>query len=228
MNQTLATAERTYQQLKKMAMNYEFKPDSRLNESELAKQLQASRTPLREALNRLVAEGFLTIRHGQGFFSESLTTQKMMNLYEVRSAIECEAAKLAAIRANPKEIESLEQFLNASQADYKPGTSPDALIKLDEAFHMRVTALAGNEEMVRTLGILNGRIHYFRLIDLKTLCEKNGHEVVTTDPHRRILEAIKRRDPEAAQKEMSKHIERRVESITDNVRNAFAQIYAPS
>ena len=219
------SVERTYLQLKQMAANYEFKPDSRLNESELAKQLETSRTPLREALNRLVAEGFLTSRSGQGFFCRSLTPSEIMDLYEARAAIECNAARLAATRATDADIQVLEDFLAASQPDYQPGTSPVELVRLDEEFHIRLARLSGNAEMVRMLENMNGRIHYIRLIDLKTLCERNGPDIVTTDPHRRILDAVKRRDPEAAQREMAGHIERRLESITDNVRTAFAELY---
>lgn len=223
----LGSVERAYRLLKEMAASYEFKPDARLNEGELAKRLDTSRTPLREALNRLVAEGFLIFRSGQGFFCRSLTPGEIMDLYEARAAIECEAARLAAIRANPADIRALEMFLIESRADYRPETSPVELVRLDEEFHLRLTALSGNAEMSRMLENMNGRIHYVRLIDLKTLCERNGPDIVTTEPHRRILEAIKRQDSDAAQKEMRSHIERRLESITENVRNAFAQLYAP-
>ncbi|TKW64940.1 MAG: GntR family transcriptional regulator [Paracoccus denitrificans] len=219
------SVERAYWLLKEMAANYEFKPDARLNETELARHLSTSRTPLREALNRLVAEGFLTFRSGQGFFCRSLTSGEIMNLYEARAAIECEAARLAALRADEAEVARLERFLNESKAHYQPETSPVELVKLDEAFHLQLTGLTGNTELVRMLENMNGRIHYIRLIDLKTLSEKDGAESVTTDPHMRILEAIKRRDVDRAQQEMRGHIERRLESITENVRSAFAQLY---
>ena len=228
MTRPQGTVERTYCQLKEMAANYAFKPDSRLNESELSKKLETSRTPLREALNRLVAEGFLTSRSGQGFFCRSLNPAEIMNLYEARAAIECEAVKLAALRANPADVLELERLLEQSHAaEYQPGTSPVALVKLDEDFHLRLTGLSGNAEMVRMLENMNGRIHYVRLIDLKTLSERDGPDVITTEPHKRILEAVKRKDPDAAQLEMRKHIERRLEAITITVRSAFAQLYAP-
>lgn len=227
MSETEGTVERTYRRLKEMAASYEFKPDSRLNESELSKRLDTSRTPLREALNRLVAEGFLTFKSGKGFFCRSLKPAEIMDLYEARAAIECEAAALAAVRANAEDIAELEKFLENSKPDYKPGTSPVELVRLDEEFHTRLTALSGNAEMVRMLGNMNGRIHFVRLIDLKTLCERNGPDVVTTEPHKRILEAVKQRDADAARAEMAKHIERRLESITENVRNAFAELYTP-
>ncbi len=56
---------------------------------------------MREALNRLVAEGFLTFRSGQGFFCRSLTPDEIMSLSKARAAIECEATRLAAQRSNP-------------------------------------------------------------------------------------------------------------------------------
>ncbi|NDK36258.1 GntR family transcriptional regulator [Rhodovulum sulfidophilum] len=221
------SVERAYRMLKEMAATYAFKPDSRLNEGVLARQLETSRTPLREALNRLAAEGFLVFRPGQGFFCRSLTPGEIMDLYEARAAIECEAAKLAARRADPQDLDALGAFLEASCADYQPGTSPVELVRLDEDFHMRLTALSGNAELSRLLENVNGRIHFVRLIDLRTLSQRDGPEVVTTAPHRRILEAVRARDPEAAQNEMRGHIERRLEAITENVRNAFAELYAP-
>lgn len=224
MSENLGSVERTYQKLKKMAANYEFKPDSRLNESQLAKQLETSRTPLREALNRLVAEGFLSFRSGQGFFCRSLTPTEIMDLYEARAAIECEAARLAAIRADADDIKALEKFLEKSRTTYRPGTPPAELVRLDEEFHIRLAALAGNTEMLRMLENMNGRIHYVRLIDLKTLSEDNDMSV---DPHEKILQAVKERNPQVAHDEMQKHIERRLESITETVRNAFAHLYAP-
>lgn len=224
-NNNLGSVERTYNLLKEMAASYEFKPDSRLNETTLAKRLDTSRTPLREALNRLVAERFLTFRAGQGFFCRSLKPSEIMDLYEARAAIECEAVRLAALRADPADIDALDAFLTATTEDYRPGASSLDLLRLDEEFHLRLTALSGNAEMSRMLENMNGRIHYVRLIDLKTLSKRDGPETVTTEPHRRILAAVKRREPAIAQREMRAHIERRLEAITENVRTAFAELY---
>lgn len=226
MNEKLVTVQRAYDRLKQMAANYDFKPDSRINEVALAKQFEISRTPLREALNRLVAEGFLISRSGKGFFCRSLVPGEIMDLYEARAAIEGEAARLAAERSNPEDVEELVRFLENSRAEYQPGTPPVNLVRLDEEFHLRLAALSGNAEMVRLLENVNGRIHYVRQIDLMTLCDTQGAEFVTTEPHRKILEAVRQRDPEGAEKQMRAHIERRLEAITQNVRDAFAELYA--
>ncbi|MFV2034404.1 MAG: GntR family transcriptional regulator [Halocynthiibacter sp.] len=82
-----STVDRTTDRLRQMAANFEIKPDARIKEGEMALHLGVSRTPLREALNRLVAEGFLTFRSGQGFFCRSLTPERILDLYEARTAI---------------------------------------------------------------------------------------------------------------------------------------------
>ncbi len=221
------TVDRVYRSVKEMAASFEFKPDERLNEGVLAKRLDTSRTPLREALNRLVAEGFLTFRRGQGFFCRSLNPAEIMDLYEARAAIEAEAARLATLRASDKALDDLARFLEGSRAVYTPGTSPVELIRLDEGFHMSVARLSENAELQRLLANLTGRIHYVRLIDLQSLSERHGPAAITVEPHIQLVEAMRSRDPAHAAEAMRRHIEKRVEEVTANVRTAFSRLYAP-
>ncbi|MFX0543322.1 GntR family transcriptional regulator, partial [Roseovarius sp. S4756] len=93
-----SAVDRAYRTLKEMVASFEIKPDERLNEVAISARLTISRTPLREALNRLTAEGFLTFRRGLGFHCRSLNPAEIMDLYEARTAIEAEAARLAARR----------------------------------------------------------------------------------------------------------------------------------
>lgn len=219
--------DRAYRRLKEMAASYEFKPDERLNETALSAQLKTSRTPLREALNRLTAEGFLTSRSGQGFYCRSLKPAEIMDLYEARAAIESEAARLAARRFDPAALASLESFLDESEATYRQGTSPVALVRLDEEFHLRLARLSKNAELVRLLENVASRIQYVRVIDLQSLSEREETPRLTIEPHARILNAVKAGDEEDAAREMNAHISRRLEEVTLNVRMAFSRIYAP-
>ncbi|MEF2553327.1 GntR family transcriptional regulator [Aurantimonas sp. A2-1-M11] len=227
MEKELGAVDRIYHQVKEMAASYQFKPEERLNESALAIRLETSRTPLREALNRLVAEGFLTSRHGNGFFCRSLNPAEIMDLYEARAAIESEAARLAARRAKPAELEALAAQLDLSKDRYSPGASPVDLVRLDETFHLGLAALSHNGELVRLLKNVNGRIHYVRLIDLQSLSERDGPAAITTQPHGEILALVRDGDGERAAAAMRAHIERRLEEVTANVRAAFSQLYAP-
>lgn len=227
MDTDTGTVDRVYRSVKEMAASFEFKPDERLNEGVLAKRLDTSRTPLREALNRLVAEGFLTFRRGQGFFCRSLNPAEIMDLYEARAAIEAEATRLATLRASDTALDDLVRFLENSRDGYAPGASPVELIRLDEGFHMAVARLSENAELQRLLVNLTGRIHYVRLIDLQSLSEKHGPATITVEPHIRIAEAMRTRDPARAAEAMRRHIEKRVEEVTANVRTAFSRLYAP-
>ncbi len=227
MDQSESAVEQAYRRLKEMAASFEFKPEERLNESAISAQLRISRTPLREALNRLTAEGFLTSRRGQGFHCRSLNPAEIMDLYEARAAIESEAARLAARRAAPAQVAALEAFLAASAPDYSPGASPVELVRLDEEFHRRLAMLSGNAELLRLLDNTAARIHYIRVIDLQSLSEVSGTPAITTDPHARILAAVAAGDEERAAREMKAHITRRLEEVTRNVRMAFSRIYSP-
>ena len=227
MDKSQGAVDRTYRRLKEMAASFEFKPDERLNESAISTQLEISRTPLREALNRLTAEGFLTFRRGQGFHCRSLNPAEIMDLYEARAAIESEAARLAARRADPSQVADLECFLQSSKDDYLPGSSPVELVRLDEEFHRRIALLSGNSELVRLLDNAAARIHYVRMIDLQSLSERDGTHAITTDPHARILTAVAAGNETRAADEMKAHISRRLEEVTHNVRTAFSRIYAP-
>ncbi|SEK77280.1 transcriptional regulator, GntR family [Roseovarius nanhaiticus] len=227
MQQDTGAVDTAYRTLKEMAASFAFKPDERLNESAISVQLSISRTPLREALNRLTAEGFLTFRRGQGFHCRSLNPAEMMDLYEARAAIEGETARLAARRAEPGEIAALETYLEQSKSRYTSGVSPIELVRLDEEFHRRIALLSGNAELVRLLDNAAARIQYIRVIDLQLLSERDGAPAITTEPHARILKAVADGDEEGAAREMRSHISRRLEEVTANVRLAFSRLYAP-
>jgi DNA-binding GntR family transcriptional regulator len=83
-----SAAERVYEQVKAMAISFELPPGGRVNELAIAKKMGVSRTPLREALNRLTGDGFLTLSPKQGFFRKPLSVREISDLYELREQIE--------------------------------------------------------------------------------------------------------------------------------------------
>ena len=111
-----SSVDSIYQQARVMAVNFDFKPEERINEGALATRLGTSRTPVREALNRLSAEGFLTFQTGRGFFNRALNPQEILDLYDARQAVECHAIRLAAERATDNDIKELQVYLDAAAA----------------------------------------------------------------------------------------------------------------
>ncbi len=217
-----SSVDKVYDQVRMMATNFEFKPDERINEGALAGKLGTSRTPLREALNRLVAEGFLTFQNGRGFFCRSLDPDQILGLYEARQAIECEALRLAVSRATDDEIAEVITFLRETETAYSSASSSQHLVELDEAFHLRVVRMAKNHELERILANVNARIRYVRWIDMN---ERRG---ITPAAHVRIAEALAARDETLAVKELRDHIGKRSEEATEAVRTAYSQLYVPT
>ena len=213
--------DRICDQVRTMATDFAIKPDERINEGALASTLGVSRTPLREALNRLVAEGFITFQTGRGFFNRSLQPEKVLELYELRQAIECEALRRAIDRASDDGIAELREFLVATEPSYSAGASAKVLVDLDEQFHMRLAELSRNSELVRMLRNVSERIRYVRWI---VMTERQGR---THSEHIRILDALAARDTDAAVEAMRGHIEQHSEEATAAVRIAYSQLYVP-
>lgn len=215
-----SNVDRLYLAVRTMASDFKLKPGERINESALSKGLDASRTPLREALNRLVAEGFLTFVNGQGFFCRSFTAEEVFNLYEARVAIETAIARLAAERADKAGISAIETFLEKTGPD-DGGRSADDLVTLDEIFHMRVAALADNDELTRILDNLNGRIRFVRWIDM------DEKRTLTQGEHAEILAALTAGNGQNAADAMARHIAKRREDIVASVKEGYARLYVP-
>ena len=224
-----SNVDRLIEKTREMAINFELKPGSRINETSLSKELGASRTPLREALNRLVAEGFLTFQTGKGFFCRALDPKRIMDLYEARVAIEVEAIRLACIRATDMELDVFAKFLDATEPDYLTKMDVSDAVHVDEDFHLYIARLSHNDELLRMLENLNGRIRFVRSVNLKSIhdTERSQRAQTRLSAHRRILEALRTRDAEVAANTLRSHIERRWEEATEAVQKAYAQIYVP-
>ncbi len=209
--------ERVYQVLREMAVDFRLKPGERINEVALSKALGASRTPLREALNRLVSENFLTFEPGRGFFGRKLLMKDVADLYQVRGALEQYAVSAATGTASDDELADLSGFLDRTIADI--GHTSEQLLAFDEYFHESIAGLTGNDELVRMLRNLNARIRFFRWVDMQSRRSRTQNE------HREILQAIQQRDGNRASELMTMHISRRSEEIAAAVRECHSRIH---
>lgn len=216
---TPSNVDRVYDAVKTMASRFQLKPDERINETTLAKSLQTSRTPLREALNRLTAEGLLAFKNGKGFYCRSLGPKEIMDLYEVRLCLEKETVRLACERATDTQIAELQEFARQVTPEYE---DVDKLhhVQMDEGFHLRIAQMSGNAPLLRILDNINARIHFVRWVDMKRRFEKTYY-----GEHPAIADAIAKRDVNAAIAAMENHVARRKEEITAVVKEGFARIY---
>lgn len=206
-----------YDRLLSMINDFQIRPGERVNEVAVAKKLGISRTPLREALNRLAIEGFLTVRAARGFFCRDLDPSETMHLYELRAVIETAAVRLACEKAEAHELASLAQFLkSSSSADDFP---IDEQVAYDEGFHEEIVRLSGNTEMLKLMKSLNQRIRPLRWIYL------HRGRPTTQEEHRQILAALMAKDGDKAAELMRSHIMLRREEIEEAIRHIYGEIY---
>lgn len=213
------TSDRVYETVKNMAITYQFRPGERINEIELSKALDVSRTPLREALNRLVTEGFLTSEPNKGFYCRPLDAQQVFDLYEFRCALEVVNVRLACERASDEELRGIEGFVHESK-DETDDLQAIRLLRLDEQFHERIALLSHNEECARMLRSVNSRIHFVRWIDMQ-----KGRRVHTQAEHLEIVRALRLRDVDLSTTLLRDHISRRLDQVVDVIRAGFGEIY---
>jgi len=215
--ETQTTSALAYEALRKRVLTFDLVPDQKLNEVELADQMSISRTPLREALNRLTAEGILR-RAGRSFQVPGLNPADVRALFEARIEVEASIVRLACQRASDDELEAMAVFLDGSVRE-SPDASIDRLVELDCRFHEGIALLAKNTELLRILKNINDRIHLIRWIAME------GKRDNTQSEHRSILDRLRARDAASAERLMREHILHRNDEILTAIRQAYAHVH---
>jgi len=191
--------EAAYDELKKLIVSGRLQPGQRLSEPALAGALGVSRTPVREALQRLAQEGLVEMKPGKGARVRVLSPHEVAEVYEVRALIEGEAARRAAERCGEEGVAHLEEALaeleSADPADYA------AQIAADARFHSLLVAASQNGVLERVFHDLDAALALTRQFsrDLNQTPE-------TRQQHHAITDAIRRRDPEAARAAAVLHV----------------------
>ncbi len=196
--------QRVYASLKHRVLTCAMLPGERVLEAALSRELDVSRTPLREALNRLAHEGLLVLEPYRGYAVAPLTRQSIRDLFEVRLITEPEAAALSAQRANRDDRERIRA---AIELQYTPGDTQSYVeyLRANSTFHLAVARSASN---VRLEGIIMSALDHEQRAEYLVL--DAGLSINTEDPtneHWQIFEAIEAQDSSAARALMRKHIE---------------------
>ena len=208
-----------YDRIKAMAATYRIKPGARVNEVELARTLGVSRTPVREALNRIAAEGFLLALPNKGYCGRAFDAQQILELYEYRSIVETGVVALVCERASDEDLKALAQLTDAHRDEPETDAQALRLLLRDEEFHERLAVLARNEECLRSVRSLNERLRFARWLDLKT------RRSLTRNDHPDIVAALLRRDLTGVQSLMRRHISHHLEHLVALTRAGYADIY---
>ena len=194
-----SAAEFAYATLRGQIMDGRLPPGHRMREQDLSERLRVSRTPVREALSRLTADGLVAMQPRSGLAVAELDAAGVIELYETREALEGTAAALAARYANPRDIAALRAALEAEAAAPQ---DPAAQARHNRAVHAAVLAAAHNRFLLKSLQALHDAL---TLLGPTTLASP-GRRAQAEAEHRRVVEAIERRDAAAAEAEMRAHI----------------------
>ena len=202
-------SEQIKEQLMEEIFQHKYKPGDRLVESALAKELNVSQTSVREALRSLVAMGFLESEPFKGITVRSLSRQDLWEVYTVRAALESLAASHAAERITDSEISELEkiceEMIEAAEAgDVHKRT------RLNIDFHKTLIRASGNKLILKLYDNLQ-----FGSWSLMTGTLTTMDPIEMASRHRKLIEAIKSRDPERVSLAVRKHIENGSMSVLD-------------
>jgi DNA-binding GntR family transcriptional regulator len=176
-------------------------------ETDLARQLGVSRQPIREALHRMEAEGWVDLRPSQGAFVHVPTDAEVDELLDVRALLEAETARLAAAGAGPDpqaraaQLARLREICREGEAAAEADDF-GAAVAANNAFHAEIAVIGGNGTLAELADIVGRRVQwYYRMV-----APARGHGSWTE--HAELIDAIEAGDPEKAQAMARKHTER--------------------
>jgi DNA-binding GntR family transcriptional regulator len=200
--------QEVYNHLLQAIIKGQLEPGKQLDEKEISESLGVSRTPLREAINRLAQEGIVREIPYRGNFVRKFTAKEVVDLYEVRKTLEVMAIRLAVIRMAPQDAEELAGLVRQT-AEAQEAGDMEAYAKLDTDFHDKIAECSGNQVLNQMLNSMSTQIKMIRHI------ANSSNKVVKKAQFDReqILSAIATRDAEAAGRFMEEHIQHVMEEV---------------
>ena len=199
-------SQQATQIIRRAILDGRFGPGQRLNEVELSASLGISRSPIREALRKLVDEGLVLLRPGRGASVASFDADELRDLVELRMAIDVLGARLAAERATPDEIAKMLKSLESTTAAHLRGGSAPPW---SSDFHLLILEASRNRKLRERGGEIHTQLHLARFRSGAT--QRRAREA--HDEHLSIVEAIRAGDPERAAAAMEEHLRRAAEHI---------------
>ncbi|MDB5941258.1 MAG: GntR family transcriptional regulator [Ramlibacter sp.] len=211
--------EQVAQRLRQMLVENQIAPGAKLNERELAEVLQVSRTPLREAIKMLAAEGLVELLPNRGAIAVELTEDDVLNTFEVMAGLEALSGELAAQRITDAELAEIRAMHFEMLAAY---TRRDlsAYYRLNSAIHRAVNAAAKNPVLTATYNQVNARLQALRFRSNQD--EAKWKQAMAE--HDRMIEALGKRDAAAMRKVAMEHLDHKRDVVLAQLRHGSQQV----
>jgi DNA-binding GntR family transcriptional regulator len=184
-----------YNMIRQKLLNHEFEPGSRIREDLLALEFSMSRTPVREAINQLSAQGFLVNIPRKGVFFVEYTKQDILDLLLVREGLEILAVQRCIEKINQEQIEELENILK----DYETALLEENFqeySRLDSLFHKTIAGITENKKLIEFISEIEDFMRVTRAMQPPDSGEQKRERAI--GQHRNILTCIKKRNKEGA------------------------------
>lgn len=212
-NRRISTKDFIYQELKKQIIEFELLPEQSINEKELSEKLEISRTPIREALQRLELEE-LIVRSPNGRLKVApISTNEAEEIFSVRSLLEGLVTKNATLNATQDDIEEL-RLLTELLVKSAEESNNDAVIFYGDRIHHYIYRISKNHTAVKILNNMNDHIMRYRRIGPKTT---KNRSLDAAKEHKNLYEAIAEKDSNKAGKLMCEHINNSLEAAIKSI-----------
>ena len=209
----LSLGSQAYEGLKRIILNGQVNPGEKIKEGEIAKALGISRTPVREAINRLEKEGFIEIFPQRGAFVVQFSEKDVFELFLIRENLEGLAASMVAKNVSEGGLAKLESCIEGFQ---EPFSEKDIqrYAREDLKFHQTIVTLSEARRLISLISTLHDHIRIFRL----TTRGLSARMKSSLEEHKGIIEAVRARDPEEAERRMRHHIRNVRDGVMENIR----------
>lgn len=210
----LSRNEATYNNIKRLILSGQLRPGRKLVHQDLAEMLNVSRTPVREALERLYQEGFVTRLPRRGFYVAEMTGEEARELYGAREALEIHALHEALSRGpfSPPVIDELAALVGRYHELLQPRAVKERVLT-DVRFHLHLAAQAQNRYLVRLL------MQTFERLTLKRRVEgyRSDRGAQASHEHNELLAALRAGDLPAAEHALRSHIRAARDALLDSL-----------
>ena len=210
-----ALHEQAAHRLREMLVEGRILPGAKLNERELSKVLNVSRTPLREAIKMLAAEGLVELLPNRGAIAVELTEEDVLNTFEVMAGLEAQSGELAAQRITDTELAEIKALHFEMLAAYTRRDLP-AYYRLNSAIHSAINTAAKNPVLTATYKQVNARLQALRFRS-----NQDGDKWKSAvKEHELMIDALSARDAQAMRAVLAGHLANKLDVVIEQLRAA--------
>ncbi|MCG2592736.1 GntR family transcriptional regulator [Ramlibacter sp. XY19] len=210
-----ALHEQVAQRLRQMLVEGRIAPGAKLNERELAELLNVSRTPLREGIKMLAAEGLVELLPNRGAIAVSLSEADVLNTFEVMAGLEAQAGELAAERITPAELAEIQAMQFEMMAAYTRGDL-SAYYAINSRIHTAISAAAKNPVLTTVYKQVNARLQALRFRS-----NQDGEKWKrAVKEHEKMVEALSAHDGAAMREVLLTHLRNKRDVVLEQLREA--------